>query len=641
LTNKAPAPNMRAGEDRLILDSINQPSDLRGLTFQQLEQLAAEIRGRIIDVVSANGGHLASSLGAVELTLAIHRVFQSPQDKIVWDVGHQAYAHKLLTGRRERFHTLRLQGGLSGFPAREESPHDAFGTGHASTSISAALGIAVARDIAGERYNVIAVTGDGALTGGISFEALNQAGHLRTRLIVILNDNGMAIAPCVGALSRLFSRLRINRRYYRAEQEASQMVARMPLGSKLWRLWGMAMKGVKGLIIPSLFWDELGFTYIGPIDGHDIAKLEAALAQARDYARKPVLVHAVTTKGKGYSSAEDNAEGFHGVSPTPGKAVGAPSYSQVFGKALLRLAREDPKIVAITAAMPEGTGLNLFADEIPQRFFDVGICEQHAVTFAAGLAAQGFTPVVAVYSTFLQRALDQVIHDVCIQNLPVIFAIDRGGIVGEDGRTHQGTFDLSYLSFIPNLVLAAPGDENELQHLLYTAVQAKCPFAIRYPRGSGTGAPLDENYREIPLGQAEVVRDGTDIGILAVGVSVAPALEAAGRLAQKGIECAVVNARFIKPLDSSLIEVLARRTKRLVTVEENATKGGFGDAVAELVESSRIPDVRMKRIGLSDIFVEHGPSNALRAQHGLDAAGIEKGILSFFTDLIPLTEMKK
>jgi 1-deoxy-D-xylulose-5-phosphate synthase len=641
LTNLPPPPNMERVENRLILDSINQPDDLKNLTLQQLEQLAAEIRNTIIEVVSANGGHLASSLGAVELTIAIHRVFESPQDKIVWDVGHQAYAHKLLTGRRERFHTLRLQGGLSGFPAREESPHDPFGTGHASTSISAALGIATARDLAGERYNVIAVTGDGALTGGMSFEALNQAGHLRTRLIVLLNDNGMAIAPCVGALSRLFSRLRINRRYYRAEQEASQMVARMPLGAKLWRLWGMVMKGLKGLIIPSLFWDELGFTYMGPIDGHDIAELESALAQARDYARKPVLVHVVTTKGKGYSSAEDDAEGFHGVSPAPGKTQRAPSYSQVFGKTLLRLAKEDPKIVAITAAMPEGTGLNLFAHEIPDRFFDVGICEQHAVTFAAGLATQGFTPVVAIYSTFLQRALDQVIHDVCLQNLPVIFAIDRAGIVGEDGKTHQGAFDLSYLRFIPNLVLAAPKDENELQHLLYTAVKAKRPFAIRYPRGTGPGVPMDTNWHEIPVGEAEIIREGADIGILAVGVSVAPALESARRLAEKGIQSTVVNARFIKPLDSSLIQDMARRTRRLVTVEENAVEGGFGSAVAELLESAQIPDVRLKCIGVPDVFVEHGPPNTLRAQYGLDAAGIEKGIASFFTDLIPLTETKK
>ena len=623
MTNIDPPPNMKTGENSLILDSINQPSDLRGLTFKQLGQLAAEIRDRIIEVVSANGGHLASSLGAVELTIALHRVFESPQDKIIWDVGHQAYAHKLLTGRRERFHTLRLQGGLSGFPAREESPHDPFGTGHASTSISAALGIATARDLAGESYTVIAVTGDGALTGGMSFEALNQAGHLRTRLIVILNDNGMAIAPCVGALSRLFSRLRINRRYYRAEQEASQMVARMPLGPKLWRLWGMAMKGLKGLIIPSLFWDEL------------------ALSQARDYVRKPVLVHVVTTKGKGYSSAEDDAEGFHGVSPTPGKTRSAPTYSEVFGKTLLRLAKEDPKIVAITAAMPEGTGLNLFANEMPDRFFDVGICEQHAVTFAAGLSTQGFIPVVAIYSTFLQRALDQIIHDVCLQNLPVIFAIDRGGIVGEDGKTHQGTFDLSYLSFIPNLVLTAPKDENELQHLLFTAVKAKRPFAIRYPRGSGRGVPLDENWHQIPVGEAEVIREGGDIGILTVGLSVSPAVEAARRLAEKGIESTVVNARFIKPLDSSLIQDMSCRTKRLVTVEENAIQGGFGSAVAELVESSQITDIQLKRIGVPDGFVEHGPPNMLRAKYGLDAEGIEKSIVSFFPDLIPLMEAKK
>jgi 1-deoxy-D-xylulose-5-phosphate synthase len=419
------------------------------------------------------------------------------------------------------------------------------------------------------------------------------------------------------------------------------MVARMPLGPKLWRLWGMAMKGLKGLIIPSLFWDELGFIYIGPIDGHDISKLEPALAQARDYARKPVVVHVVTTKGKGYSSAEDDAEGFHGVSPVTGKKASTPSYSEVFGRTVLRLARENPKIVAITAAMPEGTGLNLFADELPERFFDVGICEQHAVTFAAGLATQGFIPVVAIYSTFLQRALDQVIHDVCIQNLPVVFAIDRGGIVGEDGKTHQGTFDLSYLSFIPNLVLAAPKDENELQHLLYTAVKANRPFAIRYPRGVGLGVGLDEDWRQIPIGKSEVLSEGGDISILAIGVSVAPALETAHRLVEKGVQSTVVNARFIKPLDASLIEDTVRRTKRVVTVEENAVDGGFGSAVGKLLESSQIPNLHVEHIGIPEEFVPHGPQGVLRARYGLDANGIEQKIISSFPDLVPLMEAKK
>ncbi len=624
-----------------MLDGINEPADLKGLTLPQLAQLAAEIRGRIVTTVNANGGHLASNLGVVELTIALHRTFESPRDKIVWDVGHQTYAHKLLTGRRARFSTLRQHGGLSGFTDREESPHDPFGAGHASTSISAALGMAIARDLAGESYHVVAVIGDGSLTGGMAFEALNQAGHLGTRLIVVLNDNGMAISPNVGALAKLFSRLRLDRRYYRAEEEASQMVARLPLGHWLRRVGGMVKKGVTRLIIPSMFWEEMGFTYIGPIDGHDLAELEVALAQAREYSRRPILVHVVTRKGRGYSPAEDDAVGFHGVSTSRGERVAVPSYSEVFGQTVLRLARENPKIIAVTAAMPEGTGLNLLADEFPERVFDVGICEQHAVTFAAGLATQGFIPIVAVYSTFLQRALDQIIHDVCLQDLPVIFAIDRGGIVGEDGKTHQGSFDLSYLSFIPNLVLASPKDENELQHLLNTAVRANRPFALRYPRGSGWGVPLDKVWHELPVGKGEVLRVGEDVGILAIGVTVAPALEAAQRLGGKGIECTVVNARFVKPLDSSLILDVARRTKRVVTVEENALWGGFGSVVVELLESSQISDLRVERIGLPDEFVAHGPQGVLRAKYNLDADGIVQRVIASFPELSPLTEAKK
>lgn len=625
----------------MILDSINEPADLKGLTLPQLAQLAAEMRSRIVTIVDANGGHLASNLGVVELTIALHRTFESPRDKIVWDVGHQSYAHKMLTGRRARFSTIRQHGGLSGFTDREESPHDPFGAGHASTSISAALGMAIARDLAGESYHVIAVVGDGSLTGGMAFEALNQAGHRGTRLIVVLNDNGMAISPSVGALSRLFSRLRLDRRYYRADEEASHVVSRLPRTHWLQLIGQRVKKGVKGMIIPSMFWEELGFTYIGPIDGHDLAELEATLAQAREYARRPILVHVVTKKGKGHRPAEDDAVGFHGVSPNQGKKVNALSYSEVFGQTVLRLARENPKVIAVTAAMPEGAGLSLLADEFPERVFDVGICEQHAVTFAAGLATHGFIPIVAIYSTFLQRALDQIIHDVCLQNLPVIFAIDRGGIVGEDGKTHQGTFDLSYLSFIPNLVLASPKDEGELQHLLNTAVRANCPFALRYPRGSGSSVPLSEVWQELPIGKGEVLRGGEDIGILAIGVTVAPALEAAQRLAEKGIECTVVNARFVKPLDSSLILDVARRTKRVVTVEENALWGGFGSAVVELLDGSHITDLRVERIGLPDEFVEHGSQGVLRAKYNLDADGIAQRVISSFPELIPLTETKR
>jgi len=616
-----------------ILDRVNEPADLKGLTLSQLEQLAAEIRGEILAIVTANGGHLASSLGVVELTIALHRSFDSPRDKIVWDVGHQTYAHKLLTGRKALFPTIRQYGGLSGFTERSESPHDPFGAGHASTSISAALGMAIARDLALESNHVVAVIGDGAMTGGMAFEALNQAGHLGTSFIVVLNDNGMTISPSVGALSSFFYKLRLYRRYYRAKEEAEQVVTRLPMGPRVWKLGARVKKSFKGLIIPSAFWEELGFVYIGPIDGHDIAELEAAFVQAREYSRRPTLVHVITRKGKGHSPAEEDAVSFHGVPPNQGPKEGSPSYSEVFGKTVLRLARENPRIVAIIAAMREGTGLSMVADKFPKRVFDVGICEQHAVTLAAGLATQGFIPIVAIYSTFLQRALDQIIHDVCLQNLPLILAIDRGGIVGEDGKTHQGAFDLSYLSFIPNMVVASPKNENELQHLVYTAVRANRPFALRYPRGSGLGVPLDAELRELPIGKGEVLRVGKDIAILAIGVTVAPSLEASQRLAEKGIEATVVNARFAKPLDSSLILDLARQTRRLVTVEENALAGGFGSAVLGLLESSTIPDLRVERIGLPDEFVEQGPQGLLRAKYNLDADGIERRVLAAFSEL--------
>ncbi len=616
-----------------ILDRVNEPQNLKGLTLLELEQLAAEIRREIIATVTANGGHLASNLGVVELTIALHRSFDSPRDKIVWDVSHQTYAHKLLTGRRELFPTIRQYGGISGFTERAESAHDHFGAGHASTSISAALGMAIARDMARESHHVVAVIGDGAMTGGMAFEALNQAGHLGNRLIVVLNDNGLAISPSVGALSKLFYRLRLDPRYYRAKEEAQHVITRLPMGPRVWQAGARVKKGFKGLIIPSIFWEELGFAYIGPIDGHDIAEVEAALAQAKEYSHRPILVHVITKKGKGHSPAEEDAVGFHGVAPNQRQKESFPSYSEVLGRTVLRLTRENPKIVAITAAMPESTGLSLVAREFPGRVFDVGICEQHAVTFAAGLASQGFIPIVVIYSTFLQRALDQVIHDVCLQNLPMVFAIDRGGIVGEDGKTHQGAFDLSYLSFIPGMVVASPKDENELQHLLYTAVKANCPFALRYPKGSALGVPLDQELQELPIGRGEVLRGGKDAAILAIGVSVAPALEAARKLDELGIGCAVVNARFAKPLDSSLILDLAYDTKRLVTVEENAIAGGFGSAVLELVQSSGIHDVKVELIGLPDEFVEHGSQAVLRAKYGLDAEGIARRIFSSFSEL--------
>jgi 1-deoxy-D-xylulose-5-phosphate synthase len=614
-----------------LLDSIKSPADLKGLTLEQLEQLADEIRSEMVNTVTRTGGHLASSLGVVELTIALHRVFDSPRDKIIWDVGHQSYAHKLLTGRKERFDTLRQHKGLAGFPDRSESPHDVFGTGHASTSISAASGISVARDLAGENFHVVAVIGDGSLTGGMAFEGLNHAGHLKTRMIVVLNDNAMAISPNVGGLARSLNKLTTDRRYYQAKKEAERFIPILPGGKTVWSWMKRLKTGVKGMILPTQLWDSLGFKYIGPIDGHNIAALEEALLRARDYQPGPVLVHVLTIKGKGYEPAEEDSIKFHGVSGKNSVSNGIPSYSEVFGKTLLRLFRENERLVAISAAMTEGTGLSIVAKDFPRRVFDVGICEQHAVTFAAGLATQGYIPIVAIYSTFLQRAFDQIVHDVCIQNLPVVFAIDRAGIVGEDGKTHQGTLDLSYLSCIPNLVLAAPRDENELRHMLYTATRAGCPMAVRYPRGSGLGVPMDEKLKELPIGKGEVVRTGNDLTIIAIGSAVAPALEAAWLLHGKGIDCSVVDARFAKPLDSDLILESVSKTKRLVTVEENVLAGGFGSAVLTLLSS--IAGVRALRIGIPDEYVEHGAQEILRANYSLNADGIAQRILSFFPEL--------
>ena len=615
-----------------MLDRINSPADLKGLSIPELDELASELRDEIITTVTTTGGHLASNLGVVELTIALHRVFDSPHDKIIWDVGHQSYVHKLLTGRRSRFGSLRQYGGLSGFTCRSESEHDPFGAGHASTSVSAALGMAVARDLAGEDYQVIAVIGDGAITAGMSFEALNQAGHLGLRLIVVLNDNGMSISPTVGALSKLLSRIRFDQRYRAAEKKGERLLNTLPLGRELWRL-GMALKSrFKGLVLPTRIWEELGFTYIGPIDGHNIRDLETVLTQARNYSTRPTLLHVITTKGKGYHPAESNAVYFHGVPARGDGGKSLPTYSEIFAQTVLRLAREEPRLVVITPAMPEGNCLRIVEAEFPERVFDVGICEQHAVTFAAGLAAQGFIPVVAIYSTFLQRAFDQVIHDVCLQKLPVIFAIDRGGIVGDDGKTHQGTFDISYLTLIPELVVAAPKDENELQHLLYTAVRSPSPMAIRYPRGAGLGVKLDTILHEIPVGEGETLRYGGDIALLALGSMVAPSLEAARALSEKGIEAAVVNARFAKPLDAALVRRLASRVPNLVTVEENALSGGFGSAVLRLLQESGLGHVRVKNLGIPDEFVEHGTQVLLRAKYSLDAEGIARQVTSMFPD---------
>jgi len=617
-----------------ILSKVHSPADLKKLKYIELEQLTVEIRKELISTVSLNGGHLASSLGAVELTIALHRVFDSPRDRIIWDVGHQSYAHKLLTGRRERFHSLRQYNGLSGFPLRSESPHDTFGAGHAGTSVSAALGMALARDLGGGSEHVIAIIGDGSLTAGVAFEAINHAGHLGTRLIVVLNDNGMAISPSVGAISRILNEVRFDPRYEAVKEEARKTITSLPFGEEAWAISKSIKNRVERVLLPSAFWEQLGYIYLGPADGHNISEVEAALIRARDSESRPTLIHIRTKKGKGYLAAEENATKFHGVSPNTPQSNNTPSYSQVFSQTALRLLKENEKVVAITAAMLDGTGLAMAAAEFPDRVFDVGICEQHAVTMAVGLSSQGFIPVVAIYSTFLQRSYDQIINDVCIQNMPVVFAIDRGGIVGDDGKTHQGAFDISYLRSIPNMIVAAPKDENELRHLLFTAVNAGQPMAVRYPRGSGEGVPLEPGLQQLPIGKGEILRDGRDLAIVAIGSTVYPALDAAELLAEDGIQCAVVNARFAKPLDSELVLELAVRTKRVVTVEENVLIGGFGNAVLELLASAKLDEIRVECLGLPDEFVEHGPQELFRSMFDLDAEGIARRIRSAFPELI-------
>jgi 1-deoxy-D-xylulose-5-phosphate synthase len=630
---------MKSNEMTKILDRIDKPADLKQLIYPELEQLASEIRQELVSVVSANGGHLASNLGVVELTLAIHRVFDTPRDKIIWDVGHQSYAHKLVTGRRKEFSSLRQYGGLSGFTSREESEYDAFGAGHASTSVSAALGIAVARDFAGEDYNVVAVIGDGAITGGMALEGLNQTGHIGTRLIVILNDNGMSISPTVGAAARLLDRIRFDHRYRVSKEKSQKVLNHLPLGKQVWRVGLQIESWLKDISRPTRFWENFGFSYIGPVDGHDFKNLEIALKRARDYTSSPIVVHVITTKGNGYLPAEGDSVYFHGISGTNGDAnkKTIPTYSNIFAQTMLKLARENPKLVVITPAMPEGNSLSIVQEEFPKRVFDVGICEQHAVTFAAGLATQGYLPVLAIYSTFLQRSFDQIIHDVCLQELPVVFAIDRGGIVGDDGKTHQGTFDLSYLSLIPNIIVAAPKDENELQHMLYTAVKSGKIMAVRYPRSPGLGVKMDTEFKELTIGKSEILRQGNDIAIMAIGSMVAPAMEAAEILALQGIEATVVNARFVKPVDTEMIVDLAIRIKRIVTVEENTLAGGFGSYVNDAIKQADISDAIIRNIGVPDVFIEHGGQAFLRSKYGLDAQGIVKKAL----ELVPAVSVTK
>jgi len=609
-----------------LLETITGPADLKPLSRGQLRELADEIRGRLIEAVSHTGGHLAPNLGVVELTIALHYVFDSPRDKIIWDVGHQCYTHKLLTGRTGALRTLRQHGGMSGFPRRDESEHDCFDTGHGSTAISAALGVAAARDLNHQQHAVVAVVGDGAMTGGLAFEALNHAGHLERDLIVVLNDNEMSISRNVGALAHYLSRLRTEPRYLRAKENFEAALQRLPRGAAMLEAVDKLKAGIKHLLVPGMLFEELGFTYLGPIDGHDLDATIETLRHARSI-KGPVLVHAVTTKGKGYDPAERDACRFHGVAPfdvdsgEPMLPAGS-SFTSVFGGALTRMAEADPRIVAITAAMPDGTGLVPFCRAYPDRFFDVGMAEGHAVTFGAGLAAAGLRPVVAVYSTFLQRAYDQVLHDVCLQRLPVVLAMDRAGLVGEDGPTHHGVFDLSYLRHLPNMVVMAPRDGGQLVAMLQTALAGDGPAAIRYPRAAA--APVREREpARVTVGAGEMLREGDDVALLAVGSMVAAALEAAQLLAAEGISAAVADARFVKPLDEKLVMNLIDHCGMLVTIEENVLQGGFGSAVLELLQERGVA-AAVRRLGVPDRFIEHGPRAALLESIGLTPAGIAR-----------------
>lgn len=611
---------------RSLLESVDLPADLKSLPNRDMRRLAQEVRDLIVEVVSSNGGHLAPCLGVVELTISLLAVMDTPRDKIVWDVGHQCYAYKVLTDRLERFRTLRKLGGISGFPKPDESPFDAFATGHASTAISAALGIAQARDLAGERYKVTAVVGDGALGGGMAWEAINNAGASKADLLVILNDNKMSISPSIGALAAHIARLRTMPIYRSMENGVERFFRGMPLGGSLISKTGRILKrGLTNWISPTsgTIFEALGFEYLGPIDGHDIAQLRHFIAQASEM-RGPVLLHVVTVKGKGHHRAEQDARHYHGVGPADnGKTAkkGRRTYTDVFGSALVDLARTNPRIVAITAAMPDGTGLTHFAKKFPTRFFNVGIAEEHAVTFAAGLASAGAKPVVAVYSTFLQRAYDQILHDVCLQNLPVVFVLDRAGIVGEDGPTHHGVFDLSYLRHMPNLTVMVPKNASEIGDMLLTALSLNSPAAIRYPRSE---APNTRRLppKDIPYGKAEVLKGGNDLAIIAVGTMVSPALDAAAVLEESGVRARVIDARFVKPLDEPVMVAAASECGALVLAEENTSHGGLAGAVLECLARNHALGVEVEIVGLPDTFIGHGKASELRARYGLNAQGI-------------------
>ncbi len=612
-----------------LLNRISSPSDLKQLERKELPDLATEIRQKIVDVVSQSGGHLASSLGAVELAIAIHYVFDAPEDKIIWDVGHQAYAHKILTGRSEQFGSLRTHGGLSGFTKRSESPYDTFTTGHSSTSISASLGIACANCLNGQSNKVVAVIGDGSMTAGLAYEALNQAGHQKKDLIVILNDNDMSISHNVGALSSLLSRTFSGQRLQAWRKDFGEFLKSLPkIGDNIYQWAKRSEESFKTFVTPGMLFEAFNFDYFGPIDGHNLTHLISILSNIKSLS-DPVLLHVTTTKGKGYPQAEQNPVYFHGVGcfdvatgNSTAPQCSGPTYTQVFGDFMVKLAEKNENIVAVTAAMPEGTGLSNFAERYPKRFFDVGIAEQHGVTFAAGMATEGFRPVVAIYSTFLQRAYDQIIHDVCIEKLPVVFAIDRGGLVGEDGPTHHGQFDLSYLRLLPNMVIMAPKNENELCRMMATAIEHDGPVAIRYPRGVAPGVDIDDAPEPIPIGSSQQLTHGRDLLISAIGSMVQESMHAHDLLLKEGIDSTVVNCRFVKPLDKEGISTLVRDIPNVITVEENVLHGGFGSAVMEMLADRSILPNQLRRLGIPDRFVEHGAASLLRSMCGLNAEAI-------------------
>ena len=608
-----------------MLEKINGPRDIKALSWEEMDVLGQEIRQFLIEKISATGGHLASNLGVVELTMAIYRTFDLPEDKVIWDVGHQAYTHKILSGRKD-FDDLRQFGGISGFPKRAESPCDSFNTGHSSTSISAGLGMALGRDLRGEDYHVISIIGDGALTGGMAYEALNNAARINKNFIIILNDNNMSISENVGGMSKYLSGIRTGAGYNDLKRQITDLLEKVPVaGPRMIRRISMIKQGLKQLLIPGMLFEDMGITYLGPVDGHDVKQLSRVLNEAKrlDHA---VLVHVLTKKGKGYAPAEKNPSAFHGVNPfdistgKPKKAKTAPSYTDVFSKKLVELAGRDKRIVAITAAMPDGTGLTRFKNEFPDRFFDVGIAEQHAVTSAAGMAAAGMRPVVAVYSSFLQRGFDQILHDVCIQNLPVVFAVDRAGLVGSDGETHQGIFDLSYLTCIPNMAVLAPKNRWELEKELEFAFQYPGPIAIRYPRGEGYQG-LEEYQAPVEFRRGELISEGEGIALLAVGSMVSTAEHIRDKLKEEGYDLTLANGRFIKPIDVKLVDRLAATHDCIVTLEENVLQGGFGLQVTSYVHK-HYPDVRVLNIALPDAYVEHGNVSLLREALGIDSDSI-------------------